>query len=157
MFTSRSSCAILVAVNGLRVGKLVRLRQSWLYSLNSFLLDAFFNQSCFDGQHQGVTFDSNINNSINTTLLYELQKYVLAHSHWNVAYSLAMGRLVIMPKTIPVLPEIMRACLKVMWLNIFIDCQVFIIILTYITYVTLTSLKSPFESNSIQANRRQLI
>jgi len=46
---------------------------------------------------------------------------------------------------IPVLPEIMRACLKVAWLNIFIDFQIFTIILTYIT------LKSPFESNSIQA------
>jgi len=55
-------------------------------------------------------------------------------------------------KKTPVLPEIMRACL-----NIFIDCQVFTIILTYITYVTLTSLKSLFESYSIQANRRKLI
>jgi len=47
-------------------------------------------------------------------------------------------------KTISVLPEIMRACLKVAWLNIFIDCQAFTIILTYIAYVTLTSLKPPF-------------
>jgi len=42
-----------------------------------------------------------------------------------------------------VLPEIMLACLKVAWLNIYIDCQVFTVILTYITYVTLlTSLKA---------------
>jgi len=51
----------------------------------------------------------------------------------------------------------MRACLKVAWLNVFSDRQAFTIILTYITYVKSTSLKSPFESNSIQANRRQLI
>jgi len=60
------------------------------------------------------------------------------------------------PKKKPVLLEIMRACLKVAWLNIFIGFQVFTIILTYNTYVTLTSLTS-FESNSIQANRRPLI
>jgi len=41
------------------------------------------------------------------------------------------------PTKIPVLPEIMRACLKVTWLNICIDCQVFTIILTYITCVRL--------------------
>jgi len=63
----------------------------------------------------------------------------------------------IRPKKIPVLPEIMRACLKVVWLNIFIDCHVFKIILTYITYVKLISFKFPFESNSTQANRRPLI
>jgi len=74
-----------------------------------------------------------------------------------IKYSLANVYERTRPKKIPVLPEIMHVCLKEAWLNIFIDCHVFTSILTYITYVTLTSLKSPFESNSIPVNRRQLI
>jgi len=37
----------------------------------------------------------------------------------------------------PVLPEIMLACLKVAWINIFIDGQFFTIILTYSSYINI--------------------
>jgi hypothetical protein len=56
-------------------------------------------------------------------------------------------QLVIRPEKIPVLQEIVRACLKVAWLNIFVDYQVFQNLLAYITYVTLASLKSRFQTN----------